>query len=293
MPEGAEPAPKRIPAPLALRIGFVLVVLAIALLSWVRWANAANLYPGAMLGDDDARALAAARGDVREVEIVTDDGLTLYGWVLGDAARPRKIIQFMGNGERVGLGADVYAATGDALRAQLLLFNYRGFGESEGRPDEPGLYCDARAVYRFATEDLGWEPSQIIIWGRSLGGGPATKLTSELIEQGQPPAALVLEAPFTNVPDMAREHMGFLARPEWFVYAGYDNLERAPGLTLPVFHFHGTDDEIVPFAYAERLHAALPGPKEFLALSGARHNDVWSDATELRSRIDAFLGKHE
>lgn len=286
--------PVKQPVPPALRISLTGVLLVTLLLLGVRYMNAANLYPGVVNGAEAGPALARERNDVREVEFTTADGVKLYGWVQGDDAAPRKIIQFMGNGEQVGPAAELYAASCKALNAQFLLFDYRGFGASEGKPSEPGLYADARAAHAFAVDQLKWRPESIILWGRSLGGGPAIKLAAELAEN--PPAALILEAPFTSVRDMASLRLSHLGKPEWLVYDLYDNLSRAPGLKLPVFHFHGDADEIIPYAQGEQLFAALPGPKQHLALSGAGHNDIWSNETRaalIRARINEFLGAHE
>lgn len=281
--------------PPALRASFTAVLLAGLLLLGVRYMNAANLYPGVVNGAETGPALARGRDDVREIEITTADGVKLYGWVQGDDAAPRKIIQFMGNGEQVGPGAQLVAGLCRALNAQFLLFDYRGFGASAGKPSEPGLYADARAVHAFAVNQLKWQPARIILWGRSLGGGPAVKLASELLAEN-PPAALILEAPFTSVRDMAAVALPHLGKPEWLVYDLYDNLGRAPHLKLPVFHFHGTADEIIPYEQGERLFSALPGPKEHMDLPGVGHNDIWSDqarAAMIRERINSFLGAHE
>lgn len=287
--------PAKQPAPLALRISLTGVLLVTLLLIGVRYLNAANLYPGVVHGADTGPALARERRDVREVEFTTADGVKLYGWVQGYDAAPRKIIQFMGNGEQVGPSAPMYEAHCRALHAQFLLFDYRGFGASEGKPSEPGLYADARAAHAFAVNELKWRPGAIILWGRSLGGGPAIKLATELLAEN-PPAALILEAPFTSVRDMASLRLSHLGKPEWLVYDLYDNLSRAPELMLPVFHFHGDADDIIPYAQGEQLFAALPGPKQHLALPGVGHNDIWSDETRaalIRARINEFLGARE
>jgi fermentation-respiration switch protein FrsA (DUF1100 family) len=83
-----------------------------------------------------------------------------------------------------------------------------------------------------------------------------------------------------------------LIKPDWLIYNLFDNLGRAPSLNLPVFHYHGPADEVIPYEQGVRLHAALPGPKRFLELKGAKHNDIWNDearASTIRTGIDAFL----
>ena len=287
--------PKRSRLHRTLRLVVRVAVMAILLMLGLSFLNTVALYPGVFSDHTVGPRQAARHDNVREISITTADDVVLYGWVQGADTAPRKIIQFMGNGEFVGQAAVMYARTGKALDAQFLLFDYRGFANSEGRPNEEGLYADARAAWAFAIDDLGWRPAQIIIWGRSLGGAPAVKLTSELIEAGTRPVALILESPFSSIREMARAVLPYLIRPEWLVFDDYDNLALAPMLALPVFHLHSTTDEVIPFEQASPLHDALPGPKEFLQLEGVGHNETWGDnarADMIRSRIDAFLKRH-
>lgn len=294
------PTPK---VPLALRGLFFVTLLALGLLVMFRVLNQASVFPPVPKDAGLAPRLAKTTPNVREVRFAAEDGAPLYGWVQGRDEAPVKIIQTMGNAEYVGPNADLYTETAAFLDAQFLLFDYRGFANSEGKPSEAGLYSDARGAYRFAVEELKWRPSQIVIWGRSLGGGPATRLVSDLLAKerreslkaGGPPRALFIEATFTSIPEMGKVAMPQLITPHWFCYSLLDNLGRAPGLKLPVLHWHGDKDEIIPFAQGEQLHAALPGPKTFLRLEGAMHNNVWDDADRalrIRTAMRDFLASH-
>lgn len=288
-------ADKRAKAPLSLRIAFLLVILAIVLLIGIRILNAISIYPPIEMDESRAPELARGRADVAEIQINTDDDVQLYGWVLGRSDAQRKIIAFTGNAEHVGTVATLYTKHAEALDARFILFDYRGFGNSGGTATEQGLYADARAVYRYAANELKWAPDEIILWGRSLGGGPAIKLAHELIEAKTPPLALILEAPFTCIRDMAQRAMSHLVKPEWLIYECYDNIARAPELTVPVFHYQGNGDEVIPYDQGESLCEALP-EHEHLKLEGVGHNDIWSDnerAGMIRARIGEFLGRHE
>lgn len=293
--DAAADSRKRPKAPLALRVAFVLVLLAIFLLISIRVLNAISIYPPVEMDASLAPGAAEGRADVSEFHVTTEDGVRLYGWVLGEPDAKHNIIAFTGNGEHVGTAERLYTAHARALNARIILFDYRGFGNSEGTPTESGLYEDARAVYAYAANELGWAMGEVILWGRSLGGGPATKLAHELIAADTPPRALILEAPFTCIRDMAGVAMPHLGRPEWLIYECYDNLSRAPELTIPVFHYHGTEDRIIPYEQGETLCEALP-THEHLRLDGVGHNDIWSDperADMLRARIDEYLGRLE
>jgi uncharacterized protein len=280
--------------PQLLRVLSTATVVVICALIGFRLLNQWNVFPPVPKDSSIAPAQAQARDDAREVTFRTADGVELYGWVQGSPRASRRIIQFMGNGEYVGPNAAMYGESCRVMDVQFLLFDWRGFANSGGRPSERGFYTDARAAWDFAVHELGWPPSEIILWGRSLGGGVATRLALELIEADVPPAAVILEAAFTSIQDMAFEVLPVLVRPDWLAYSRFDNLSRAPKLELPVMLIHGTEDEIVPFEMSERLYAALPGPKQLLALQG-RHNDLWSSpaqTTEIRTAIDRFLQRN-
>lgn len=296
----SESKPPKEPIPLALRVTVFGVLLLIVLLTMVRALNRASVFPPVPMDKTLAPKVASERDDVREIRIATPDGIDLYGWVQGRDDASRKIIQFGGNGEYVGPHADRYAETIKALDAQFLLFDYRGFANSPGRPNEPGLYNDARAVYHFAVHELNWNPDSVILWGRSLGCAPAIQLASELqagephefLHGGATPEAIILEAPFLSIKEMAIERMGFLGKPEWLTYFLFDNAAKAPSLNCAAFIFHGAGDEIVPFEQGKKLAQLFEAPAEFMALDGVGHNNIWSDATrasEIRVAINEFL----
>ena len=277
--------------PFPLRAAATLTAIMLALLIGVRWLNDASLYPPVNWRTELGPQLAASRSDVQEVAIPTADGLDLYGWVLGPDDAEVKIILCAGNAEQIGPAIKMRTLLYKALSAQMLLFDYRGYSRSPGRPSEPGLYRDARAAWDFATGTLGWQPGQIVIWGRSLGAAPAIKLAADLVADSSP-RALVVEAGFTSVQAMAELRMPWLGRPAWFTYSSFDSLARAATVDIPVFHFHGRDDRVIPFAMGEELFAAWPGIKRSLWLDSTGHNDIWSEpdrATVILRELRLFL----
>lgn len=299
----SEAAAETIKPTLELRMLVLATAVVLAALLALRFLNRVSVFPPTIKDASLAPSLVASTPHVREVRFAAEDGLQLYGWVQGRDEAPVKIIQTMGNAEYVGPSAGTYAETAAFLDAQFLLFDYRGFANSPGRPTEVGIYSDVRGAYRFAVNELKWRPAQIVLWGRSLGGAPATRLAADLLAEtrraslagGGPPRALLLEAAFTSIADMAHVQMGFLGRPDWLTYSLMDNLGRAPGLTVPTLVYHGTRDEIIPFEQGQTLFAALPGPRRFLQLDGAGHNNLWSNpetAGQIRQAIKAWLAEH-
>ena len=157
------------------------------------------------------------------------------------------------------------------LGVSVLLFDYRGYGRSEGSPDEEGTYRDARAAYRYAVEAKGVRArgtscSSASRWGRR---SPCRS------RWRRPAGALILESPFTSIPDMARAAYPFLPPVGPLIRTRYETLAKVPRLNAPLMVLHGERDEIVPFAQGRRVFEAAGGPKRFFAIPAAGHNDTY------------------
>jgi hypothetical protein len=202
-----------------------------------------------------------------DVALVAEDGVRLHAWFLPVQEARFSLLICHGNGGNVSQRLDRVLLMRSHIAADTLLFDYRGYGASQGSPDEQGTYRDARAAYRWLAARRG--PERVVLFGESLGAAVALQLATEVEAR-----ALVLEAPFTSIPDMARAVYPFL--PLWpFVRTRYDNLAKIGALRLPLLILHGERDEVVPFAQGRRLFDAAPEPKRFQAIAGAGHNDVY------------------
>lgn len=219
----------------------------------------------------------------QDLTLVTSDGVSLHAWLVpAGPARRGAIIFFHGNAgnltHRIEPVRDL-----SALRMDVLILDYRGYGRSEGSPSEEGLARDARAAYDYLTVPGRIAPDRIILYGESLGCAVAVRLASEV-----PVAGLVLQSPFTSIPDMVKHVTGLPLG--WLLRSRYPSLERIRSLTLPKLVIHGDQDDVVPYDMGKRLYEAAPDPKEFLPIPNAGHNDLWETASEtcLR-RIESFL----
>ena len=207
----------------------------------------------------------ASRGlDHRELEIETDDGERLHGWwVPARTDRIGHLLVCHGNGGNVG-GRVRLVELLAGVGFDVLLFDYRGYGRSTGKPDEEGTYRDARAALRALQQEVGDAP--VIYLGESLGGAVALQLALE-----SPPAGLVLQSTFTSVRDMAREHYSLL--PTALVPDAYASKERIARLSAPLLVVHGERDEVVPVEHGRALFEAAPEPKELELIPDVGHND--------------------
>jgi len=204
----------------------------------------------------------------QELELRAEDGVRLHGWFLPVKGSQGSVLVCHGNGGNISHRLDRAMLIQSRLGRDVLLFDYRGYGRSEGSPDEPGTYRDARAAYRWLREH-GQGPERIVIFGESLGSAVALELAL-----GSPARALVLESPFTSIPEMARAVYPFL--PVWpLVRTRYDNLGKIGRLRLPLLVLHGDRDDVVPFSQGRRVFEAAPEPKRFFAIPGATHNDTY------------------
>ena len=220
-----------------------------------------------------------------DVELTTDDGQRLHGWWVQRRAPGRgHVLLCHGNAGNVG-DRIAHAAVLAAAGFDVLLFDYRGYGSSSGRPDEPGTYRDARAARSWLASRSGVDPARVLYLGESLGGAVALELAL-----ADPPAGLVLLSAFTSVRDMARLH--YRAIPRALVPDAYPSLRRIATLRAPLLVLHGEDDMIVPVEHARALFDAAPAPKRLRVVRGVGHNDIVSLAgARLAGEIAAWVGE--
>ena len=215
-------------------------------------------------------APAPAGADLPSAEpfvVGTPDGLALGAWFV-PASGPSlaTVIVFNGNaghrGHRAALAKALTAAGFNAC-----LFDYRGYGGNPGSPTEAGLLLDARAILAAVVSRPGVDAARIVLFGESLGTGVAVPLAGEAS-----PLAVVLRSPFTSMADVAAHHYWFLPVRR-LLWDRYDSLSRLGALRCPVAVVAGDRDRVVPYAMSRRLFDAVGGPKTFVTVSGADHND--------------------
>jgi len=160
------------------------------------------------------------------------------------------------------------------LGLNCFIFDYRGYGSSEGKPGEEGTYLDAMAAYKWLTEEKNVSPDDIIIFGRSLGGSIAAQLAAK-VQAG----ALIIESAFTSYVDIGRKF--YLYMPvRWFASFSYRTIDYVKDVRCPVMIIHSRNDEVVPFEFGLELYEAANEPKEFVEIFGS-HNDGFLVSSEI------------
>lgn len=208
----------------------------------------------------------------------TADGVRVHAWFV--PGRPGvelpALLFFHGNAGNISHRVHNLELLHRRLGLPVLILSYRGYGRSQGRASEPGLYEDARAAQGW-LEAKGFPAARQVYFGRSLGAAVALQLALE-----RPPAGVILESPFTSIAALGRHHYSLLyPLLGWLVEARFDNRDKIPRLGAPLLIIHGRRDTIVPPAMAERLFALAPEPKTLLYLDRAGHNDTLDHQPQL------------
>ncbi len=205
-----------------------------------------------------------------EMRFPAADGVRLHGWFLpGQPGRPLLLFAH-GNAGNISHRIDNLAHF-QRLGLAVFIFDYRGYGQSEGQVTEKGSYDDMRGALAWLKK-RGWTPQQMIYFGRSLGAAVALQLALE-----EPPAGLVLESAFTSVAGMGWHHQPLLYAllGWWALTSRYDSLEKIGRLRCSLLMFQGENDRIVPPKMAHQLFARAPEPKTLYLIPGAGHNDTY------------------
>lgn len=215
-----------------------------------------------------------------DIWFYTKNRLRLHAWYIEGSAQQPLVLFFHGNAANithrwpnlVDLHHQGYS---------IFIFDYRGFGQSEGKANgEHDLHEDSLAALQYIKQ-RGWEPHQTIYYGRSLGAAVALQLALE-----QPPAGLVLEAPFTTLREEARVHSPILYHLfQWWLADEFNNLKRIPLLNTPLLMIHGDADTVVPFSMSQRLFPLAPEPKTFLAVPAAGHSNCFKIGSPLYQQM--------
>jgi fermentation-respiration switch protein FrsA (DUF1100 family) len=205
------------------------------------------------------------------VSLVAEDGVRLHGWFV-PGRTDVTWLWLHGNAGNIGHRLGNLAQLHNRLGVSVFLFDYRGYGRSEGAPSEQGLYRDADAALAYLRSRDDLRPDRIVYFGRSLGAAVAVDLAVR-----QPSHALILESSFPSVSFVARQAYPFLppGLEKLAVRARYDAESKIADVHVPVLFLHGDEDEIVSISASRRLFDAANEPKHFFAIPGAGHNDTY------------------
>lgn len=210
-----------------------------------------------------------------------EDGTHLHGWFLPHPA-PRAVILFAhGNAGNLSHRRETLEELRDRQQVSVMIFDYRGYGRSEGKPREAGLLQDARAARQWLSQRTGVPERDIVLMGRSLGGGVAVDLAAN-----DGAAGLILVNTFNSLVDVAEHHVPWLPAKTLMVNR-LDSLSKIDRYHGPLLQTHGDRDRVVPYEFGLELFGKANSPKQFVMVPGGGHNDPFSE--EFHQALDEFL----
>ena len=255
---------------MAIVAGILGVYVALCVVLWALQEKITFPAPRSPLPDP-----AQTIGYGERIEVRMRDGARLVGWYLaaeGGEGRRRAekspgMLWFYGNGETIGAIWPIIKEFRPP-NAALLVVDYPGYGASEGRTTEAGIYEAGDLAYAALVSRADVDRGRVYVYGRSLGSAVATHVAAT-----HDVAGLILESPFTSARAMAARHYRIF--PQFLVRLGLDNLGRMPQIHCPTLVFHGTADLLVPMKMGQEVAAAAGGPVEFVMIDRAGHNDTY------------------
>jgi fermentation-respiration switch protein FrsA (DUF1100 family) len=195
------------------------------------------------------------------LKLTTQDGVQISAVYLPNPQAKFTILYSHGNAEDLGYILPILEEL-QKMGFAIFSYDYRGYGTSQGTPTEKSSYKDIDAAYNYLTQKLAIPPERIILYGRSVGGGPSVDLASR-----QPVGGLILENTFVSIFRVA-------TRITLFPFDKFNNIEKIKNVHSPVLIMHSKADEVIPFWHGEKLFATANEPKRFLAVEAAGHNDL-------------------
>lgn len=209
------------------------------------------------------------------------DGTQLHGWFLNHSEPRAVALVLHGNGGNITILSEALAILNQRHNLAVMAVDYRGYGQSEGRPTETGILQDARAARRWLARRMQIDEREIVLMGNSLGGAVAVDLAANDGARG-----LVLTSTFKSLPDVAKSHLPWLPARSVMTMR-FDSIQKIPNYHGPLLISHGDADEVVPFEQGLALFEAANEPKRFIRNRKGHHNDPQPE--EYRQALDEFL----
>lgn len=282
MSDAPTPKPEKHPSPWRVwgfRVARFTLIPYLVLCLFLMWFEERLLFPihTAVEGNWQPEGL-----EVEHAWISTSDEVRLHGWFVAHPAPKAVVLMAHGNGGNVTLRAEKLRRL-HAAGAATLIFDYRGYGKSEGSPNEQGILLDARAARIWLAKRAGVSETDIVLLGESLGGGVMVDLAARDGARG-----LILESTFTSTPDVAAHFYPFVP-VHWLMRNRFDSLSKIGDYRGPLLASHGDQDEIIPYALGQKLFEAANTPKSFFPVKGGSHNS--RDSVEYETVLAQWIAE--
>jgi len=218
-----------------------------------------------------------------DVTFLTQDHVKVHGWLIKSPNAKSTIIFFHGNAGNIGdrLGKiDLFYRMG----INVFIIDYRGYGNSEGKPTESGIYLDAVAAYDYLVSRDDVKGQNLIGYGASLGGAVVVDLATKRTMR-----CLILDSTFSSAIDMAKRIYPFI--PSFLIKTKMDSIRKFKDIDIPTLFIHSVEDQTVPIALGKKLYDAARGPKEFIEITGGHNDGHVHDYDKVNDGIKSYLSK--
>lgn len=221
-----------------------------------------------------------------EIIFKASDGTDLSGWFIPVKNHKGVILVLHGKSGNISKRLAFLNYFTRKLGLSTFIIDYRGYGKSDGKPDEVGTYLDSEAAWKYLTEVRKIKPGDIIIFGRSLGGPIAARLASKVKAR-----ALILESTFTTIKDIVKQMYPYLPVKRFFKFE-YPTIDYLKKVHSPVLIIHSSEDDYIPFSHAAKLYGAANKPKKFLKIKGSHSKNYLISEDVYIEGIKSFLSSH-
>ncbi|PLX26638.1 hypothetical protein C0583_06405 [Candidatus Parcubacteria bacterium] len=220
-----------------------------------------------------------------DVYLNTEDDVVIHGLDYVVSSSSDYVVFFHGNGGNIS-GRVWQFLFNERLGLNTLMIDYRGYGKSEGKiKKEENLYLDAKVAWEYLVEEKKIDPSDIIIWGRSLGGAMAIDLATKVDNK-----ALIVESSYSSILNMKRKYYHYV--PDFFAKYKMKSDEKIGKVNSPVLIIHSREDEMIDFENAERLFEMAEEPKTFFELKGGHNEGMFLSEEEYFEEVSRFLASY-
>ncbi|MCW9055294.1 MAG: alpha/beta hydrolase [Gammaproteobacteria bacterium] len=264
------------------KIALVIIIAYAALSALVYFKQASIIYYPELPGRKITATPEKINLSFDDVEFFTEDRIKLHGWFIPHDQARGTLLFFHGNAGNISHRLDSIEIF-HRLNLNVFIFDYRGYGQSEGRTTEQGTYRDAEAAWRYLTESRNINPREIIIFGRSLGASIAAWLASQ-----HQPASLIVESGFSSIPAMAKRLYPFLP-VGWLAHFKYNTRDYVSRTSCPVLIAHSTDDEIIPFDEGREIYRTAREPRRFYEMRGGHNDGFMISGSDYRNELRSFI----
>lgn len=266
----------------------ILIVCYAAITLWVYLSQSRLVYA-------PSRTMAATPADMglefEDISLTNRLGTRINGWWMPHE-RARFVLLFShGNGGNISHRLESFRIFHE-LGLSVMIYDYCGYGRSDGEPSEDGTRADARAAWDWLVVEKGIDPASIILFGRSLGGAVTAGLAAELADENISPAGLIAESTFTSAPDMGATLYPWLPVRQLATYQ-YNSVDALAGIHLDALFAHSPDDDVVPYVLGRTLYESYQGPKSFLELAGDHNGGYLAMGRAYPDGLDAYLTRLE